>query len=284
MRRWPPRWPRTPENCCSRCARRLASTTRTTSATRATSGPTTLILDRLQRDRPDDAVLSEEAVDDLSRVHADRVWIVDPVDGTREFSWPGANDWAVHIALWQRRAGRRPSTAAASPTPRSRCRRAARCTAPTPSPPRRRAREGPIRITASASRPPAVLWRLRDRMDIQLVRIGSAGAKAMAVVRGDVDAYVHAGGQWEWDSAAPAGRGAGRGAARIAAGRLAADLQPARPVPARPADVPRRAGRCPARRHPVDVSGPLIGNGSPLGVVAHVRSNAPSGGRPDRTP
>jgi 3'(2'), 5'-bisphosphate nucleotidase len=50
-----------------------------------------------------------------------------------------------------------------------------------------------------------VLWRLRDRMDIQMVRIGSAGAKAMAVVRGDVDAYVHAGGQWEWDSAAPAG-------------------------------------------------------------------------------
>src|SRR6201991_4792108 len=60
-----------------------------------------LILDRLQRDRPGDAVLSEEAVDDLSRVHADRVWIVDPVDGTREFSI-GRNDWAVHIALWQR--------------------------------------------------------------------------------------------------------------------------------------------------------------------------------------
>src|ERR1700738_4906009 len=65
--------------------------------------------------------------------------------------------------------------------------------------------DGPIRITASASRPPAVLWRLRDRMDIQMVRIGSAGAKAMAVVRGDVDAYVHAGGQWGWGSGAPAG-------------------------------------------------------------------------------
>ncbi len=61
-----------------------------------------LILDRLNRDRPGDAVLSEEAVDDLSRVHADRVWIVDPVDGTREFSWPGRTDWAVHVALWQR--------------------------------------------------------------------------------------------------------------------------------------------------------------------------------------
>ncbi|MGB7506678.1 MAG: inositol monophosphatase family protein, partial [Mycobacterium sp.] len=65
--------------------------------------------------------------------------------------------------------------------------------------------DGPIRITASSNRPPAVLWWLRDHLDIQLVRIGSAGAKAMAVVRGDVDAYVHAGGQWEWDSAAPAG-------------------------------------------------------------------------------
>ena len=64
-----------------------------------------LILDRLQRDRPDDAVLSEEAVDDLLRVHADRVWIVDPVDGTREFSWPGRTDWAVHVALWQRNGG-----------------------------------------------------------------------------------------------------------------------------------------------------------------------------------
>src|SRR5258707_12754140 len=64
-----------------------------------------LILDRLNRDRPRDAVLSEEAVDDLSRVHADRVWIVDPVDGTREFSWPGRTDWAVHVALWQRSGG-----------------------------------------------------------------------------------------------------------------------------------------------------------------------------------
>jgi 3'(2'), 5'-bisphosphate nucleotidase len=84
----------------------------------------------------------------------------------------------------------------------------------TAPPPRR---EGPIRITASASRPPAVLWRLRDRMDIQIVRIGSAGAKAMAVVRGDVDAYVHAGGQWEWDSAAPAGvvQAAGLHASRL---------------------------------------------------------------------
>ncbi|MGB7506294.1 MAG: inositol monophosphatase family protein, partial [Mycobacterium sp.] len=65
----------------------------------------TLILDRLHRERPHDAVLSEEAVDDVSRVDADRVWIVDPVDGTHEYSMPGRADWAVHIALWQRSSG-----------------------------------------------------------------------------------------------------------------------------------------------------------------------------------
>ena len=103
--------------------------------------------------------------------------------------------------------------------------------------------DGPIRITASANRPPAVLWWLRDHLDIELVRIGSAGAKAMAVVRGDVDAYIHAGGQWEWDSAAPAGVVSAAGHARVAAGRLTADLQPSRSVPARLPDVPSRAGR-----------------------------------------
>ena len=160
-----------------------------------------LILDRLQRDRPGDAVLSEEAVDDVSRVHADRVWIVDPVDGTREFSWPGRTDWAVHVALWQRSGGIVGGITDAAVALPARG-EVYRTDTVTPPPPRT---EGPIRITASASRPPAVLWRLRDVMDIQMVRIGSAGAKAMAVVRGDVDAYVHAGGQWEWDSAAPAG-------------------------------------------------------------------------------
>ena len=168
-----------------------------------------LILDRLHRDRPDDAVLSEEAVDDLSRVHADRVWIVDPVDGTREFSLPGRDDWAVHIALWQGNGGI--TDAAVALPARGEVYRTDTVTAPPPR------ADGPIRITASASRPPAVLWRLREQLDIQTVRIGSAGAKAMAVVRGDVDAYIHAGGQWEWDSAAPAGvvRAAGLHASRL---------------------------------------------------------------------
>ena len=174
----------------------------------------TLILDRLHQARPHDAVLSEEAVDDVSRVDADRVWIVDPVDGTYEYSLPGRVDWAVHIALWQRSkhgeggtnspaaGGGTMSPAAGGGTMSPAAGGGTITDTVTPPPPRR---DGPIRITASSNRPPAVLWALRDKMDIQLVRIGSAGAKAMAVVRGDVDAYIHAGGQWEWDSAAPAG-------------------------------------------------------------------------------
>ncbi|BBY42203.1 3'(2'),5'-bisphosphate nucleotidase CysQ [Mycolicibacterium celeriflavum] len=172
-----------------------------------------LILQRLRERRPDDAVLSEEAVDDVSRVHADRVWIVDPVDGTWEFSLPGRTDWAVHIALWQRDGspnGRITDAAVALPARKE----VYRTDTVKPPPPRA---DGPILITASANRPPPVLWWLRERMDIQLVRIGSAGAKAMAVVRGDVDAYLHAGGQWEWDSAAPAGvvQAAGLHASRL---------------------------------------------------------------------
>jgi 3'(2'), 5'-bisphosphate nucleotidase len=161
----------------------------------------TLILDRLRDHRPNDAVLSEEAADDLSRIRADRVWIVDPVDGTREFSMPGRTGWAVHIALWQRAGGPCGGiTDAAVALPAvGELHRTDTVTAPPPR------RPGPIRIATSAYRPPTVLWYLRDLLDIELVGIGSAGAKAMAVVRGDVDAYVHAGGQWEWDSAAPAG-------------------------------------------------------------------------------
>ena len=162
-----------------------------------------LLVRRLRAERPGDAVLSEEAHDDLKRLHADRVWIIDPLDGTREYSMPGRDDWAVHVALWQRTPGRAAEgtiTDAAVALPalgevhRS-------DTVTTPSPPQL----GPIRITASSNRPPAVLWRLRDRLDIEFLRIGSAGAKAMAVVRGDADASIHAGGQWEWDNAAPAG-------------------------------------------------------------------------------
>jgi len=161
----------------------------------------TVILNRLREHRPADAVLSEEAADDLSRIHADRVWIVDPVDGTREFSTPGRTDWAVHIALWQRTGGvdGEITDAVVGLPALGEVYRSDTVSAPPPREP------GPIRIATSRSRPPTVLWWLRDMLDVELVGIGSAGAKAMAVVRGDVDAYVHAGGQYEWDSAAPAG-------------------------------------------------------------------------------
>ena len=161
-----------------------------------------LLLARLRAERPGDAVLSEEAPDNLARLRSDRVWIVDPVDGTREFSTPRREDWAVHVALWQRvdgPDGRITDAAVALPA------RGEVYRSDTVSGSPRRDSGAPIRITASTSRPPAVLYRMAQSIDFELVRIGSAGAKAMAVVRGDVDAYVHAGGQWEWDSAAPAG-------------------------------------------------------------------------------
>lgn len=135
----------------------------------------TLILDRLHRERPHDAILSEEAVDDVSRVHADRVWIVDPVDGTYEYSMPGRADWAVHIALWQRSAGTLTDAAVALPARGE----VFRSDTVTPPPPRA---DGPIRITASFNRPPAILWQIRDQLDVQLYRIGSAGADRKSVV------------------------------------------------------------------------------------------------------
>jgi 3'(2'), 5'-bisphosphate nucleotidase len=164
-----------------------------------------LLLRRLRAERPGDAVLSEEAYDDLTRLHADRVWIVDPVDGTREFSTPGRDDWAVHVALWRRDGGRHGAITDAAVALPAMGELYRSDTVRVAAPAHARKHSGPIRITASASRPPAVLYRLVDRLNIEMVRIGSAGAKAMSVVRGDADAYIHAGGQWEWDSAAPAG-------------------------------------------------------------------------------
>lgn len=163
-----------------------------------------LLLRRLQAERPGDAVLSEEAHDDLARLKSDRVWIIDPLDGTREFSTPGRDDWAVHIALWRRSSNGQPEitdAAVALPARGNVVYRTDTVTsgaAPAGVP-------GTLRIAVSATRPPAVLHRIRQMLAIQPVSIGSAGAKAMAVIDGYVDAYLHAGGQWEWDSAAPAG-------------------------------------------------------------------------------
>jgi 3'(2'), 5'-bisphosphate nucleotidase len=153
------------------------------------------LLQHLHAEHPTDAVLSEESDDDARRLDADRVWIVDPLDGTREFAVPGRTDWAVHVALWERGHGVR-AAAVALPAEG-----AVFSTATvTPPPPRP---GGPIRVVASRTRAPLAAHRVAAALAAELVPLGSAGAKAMAVVRGDADAYVHAGGQYEWDSAAP---------------------------------------------------------------------------------
>jgi 3'(2'), 5'-bisphosphate nucleotidase len=145
-------------------------------------------------------VLSEEGQDDRARLAADRVWIVDPLDGTREFGEPGRTDWAVHVALWERGA----LTAGAVALPAQG--QVLATTAP-PVVPRVNGDAGAggqLRVVVSRTRPPAFLERLSQEMSVTLVPLGSAGAKAAAVMRGEADAYIHAGGQYEWDSAAPA--------------------------------------------------------------------------------
>jgi 3'(2'), 5'-bisphosphate nucleotidase len=161
-----------------------------------------LICDRLAMERPDDAVLSEESVDDPIRLQADRVWIVDPLDGTREYAMAGRSDWAVHVALWER--GRHVTAAAVAQPALDVVFRSDRLVARQPA-----GSPGELRIVVSDSRPPWFMDALRVELSgaytVTIEPMGSAGAKAMAVLRGDFDAYVHAGGQWEWDSAAPVG-------------------------------------------------------------------------------
>lgn len=153
------------------------------------------LMDLLAREAPGDAVLSEEGRDDLSRLDAERVWIIDPVDGTREFSEPGRTDWAVHVAL----AIRGEAVAGAVALP------ARGLTLTTdPPPPARPDGDGEIRILVSRTRPPPVAHLVQEALGGRLVPMGSAGAKAMAVVLGEADVYAHAGGQYEWDNAAPA--------------------------------------------------------------------------------
>ena len=161
----------------------------------------------LAEHRPGDAVLSEEGVDNPVRLRAERVWIVDPLDGTREFSELDRDDWAVHVALWH--AGDLVAGAVALPA------RGITLATPTvAAPPEHRAAP---RIAVSRSRPPAIAEAVRDRLDGELVPMGSAGVKVAAVVQGIADVYVHAGGQYEWDSAAPVAvaRAAGLHTSRI---------------------------------------------------------------------
>ena len=153
-----------------------------------------LILDALRRERPNDPVLSEESADNRARLQSQRVWIVDPLDGTREYSEKDRDDWAVHVALAIDGVAAigavalpaRDMVLSTHPAPKL-----------TPS------NNGPIRLVVSRTRPPAVTEQLQQALDAELVPMGSAGAKTMAIVLGDADVYAHAGGQYQWDSAAP---------------------------------------------------------------------------------
>jgi 3'(2'), 5'-bisphosphate nucleotidase len=157
--------------------------------------------------RPADAVLSEEGADDPVRLRSRRVWIVDPLDGTREFSELGRPDWAVHVALWE--SGELVAGAVALPA------QGVTLATPEIAPPP--AHQGPPRIVVSRTRPPAIALQVRDQLGGTLVEMGSAGAKVAAVIQGLADVYVHGGGQYEWDSAAPvaAARAAGLHTSRL---------------------------------------------------------------------
>jgi len=165
------------------------------------------LMEQLGAARPGDAVLSEEAADDPIRLRSSRVWIVDPLDGTREFSELGRADWAVHVALWSE--GELVAGAVALP--------AQGVTLATPDVPALPPPPAVPRIVVSRTRPPAVALRVRDALGGTLVEMGSAGAKVAAVVQGLAEVYVHAGGQYEWDSAAPVAvaRAAGLHTSRI---------------------------------------------------------------------
>ena len=159
----------------------------------------------LDRWRPGDAVLSEEGDrEDPARLAAERVWIVDPLDGTREFGEPGRTDWAVHVWLWTRSSVSASRLAAAAITLPA-AHRTMGTDFPPPYPPLSPevSSGGKLRFVASRTRPPALLTPVAEELGADLVPLGSAGAKVAAVITGDADAYVHAGGQYEWDSAAP---------------------------------------------------------------------------------
>ncbi|MEM7276061.1 MAG: 3'(2'),5'-bisphosphate nucleotidase CysQ [Actinomycetota bacterium] len=152
------------------------------------------IMETLGAARPDDAILSEEGADDLARLSAHRTWIVDPLDGTREYSEPPRVDWAVHIAL----------VIDGSPVAGAVALPAEGLTLSTATPPSLPDPRGqtPRVIVSRTRRPPAAV-NLAKALEAEYIEMGSAGAKAMAVVRGEADIYAHSGGQYEWDSCAP---------------------------------------------------------------------------------
>ena len=152
------------------------------------------IMSALTAARPDDVILSEEAADNRRRLSAERVWIIDPIDGTNEFAEHPRHDWAIHIALWE--AGELTAASVALPTLGVTFDASPAAVVP----PSTRAR--PLLVT-SRSRNPYCAVMVANALGCDVARLGSAGAKAMAIVMGEADIYVHDGGMYQWDSAAP---------------------------------------------------------------------------------
>jgi len=150
----------------------------------------TLLLARLAEARPEDGVLSEEAADDHARLGKRRVWIIDPLDGTREYS-EGREDWAVHVGLSV--DGVAAAGAVALPA-------LGRC---HDSKSARLGASAGLRMVVSRTRPPALAQIVAAALGAELLPMGSAGAKAMAVLEGRAEIYVHEGGQHQWDNCAP---------------------------------------------------------------------------------
>jgi len=147
----------------------------------------------LREQRPEDALLSEEEADNPDRLNASRVWIIDPIDGTREYG-EARTDWAVHVGLAI--DGAPVLGAVALP--------GAGLVMRSDRPARIRTAPARLRMVVSRTRPADEAMIVAAALDAEILPMGSAGAKAMAVVRGDADIYLHSGGQYEWDSCAPA--------------------------------------------------------------------------------
>jgi 3'(2'), 5'-bisphosphate nucleotidase len=176
------------------------------------------LMARLAAVRPADAVLSEEGTDDKARLAADRVWIVDPLDGTREFGEAGRADWAVHVALWERAAGDGTGelTAGAVALP-AQGKVLNTLDPPSRTVPAASAPSASLRLVVSRTRASQLVKDVAALLGAELVPCGSAGAKAATVIMGETDVYLHSGGFYEWDTAAPVvvARAAGLHASRI---------------------------------------------------------------------
>jgi 3'(2'), 5'-bisphosphate nucleotidase len=158
------------------------------------------LIDAIRKQRPADGLLSEEEKDNAARLSKSRVWIIDPVDGTREYG-EGRTDWAVHVAL----AIDGVATIGAVALPGLDL--VLRSDQPTPRP----AISGVPRMVVSRTRPAKEALSVAEAIGAELIPMGSAGAKAMAVVRGEAEIYLHTGGQYEWDSCAPVAVAAAHG-------------------------------------------------------------------------